>query len=91
MPVGDVLAALGTSEAGLSVQEWRARLALFGPNAVRSHGAHALPVLGRQLRSPLLMLLAACSLAFFDRHLKDRQAAFDGLAERCPEALVDTS
>jgi len=65
MPVGDVLAALGTSEAGLSVQEWRARLALFGPNAVRSHGARALPVLGRQLRSPLLMLLAVTAIASF--------------------------
>jgi hypothetical protein len=36
-------------------------------------------------------IVTACSLAFFDRHLKDQQSAFDGLAERYPEALVETS
>jgi hypothetical protein len=34
-----------------------------GPNAVRSHRARALPVLARQLRSPLLLLLAVTALA----------------------------
>ena len=37
----------------------------MGPNAVRSHRARALPVLGRQLRSPLLILLAVTALASF--------------------------
>ncbi|MCX2951395.1 alpha/beta hydrolase family protein [Lentzea sp. NEAU-D7] len=36
-------------------------------------------------------IVTACSLAFFDRHLKDRPAAFDGLAERYPEVLFETS
>jgi hypothetical protein len=36
---------------------------VVGPNAVRSHRARALPVLARQLRSPLLLLLAVTALA----------------------------
>ena len=36
---------------------------MVGPNAVRSHRARALPVLARQLRSPLLLLLAVTALA----------------------------
>jgi P-type Mg2+ transporter len=36
---------------------------VVGPNAVRSHRARALPVLVRQLRSPLLLLLAVTALA----------------------------
>jgi Mg2+-importing ATPase len=34
-----------------------------GPNAVRSHRARALPVLARQPRFPLLLLLAVTALA----------------------------
>jgi len=36
-------------------------------------------------------ILTACSLAFFNRHLKNQLSAFDGLAQRCPEALVETT
>lgn len=36
-------------------------------------------------------IVTACSLAFFDRHLKDQPAAFDGLAERCPEVFLETA
>ena len=36
---------------------------MVGPNTVRSHRAHALSVLASQLRSPLLMLLAATVIA----------------------------
>ena len=53
------------------VAAWRAcpedeaqrRLRTAGPNAVRSHRARPLPVLARQLRSPLLVLLAVTALA----------------------------
>jgi Mg2+-importing ATPase len=65
MPVSEVLAALGTSAAGLSTSDAADRLARFGPNAVRSHHASAWPVLVRQVRSPLLVLLAATAVASF--------------------------
>ncbi|MGH3642388.1 MAG: cation-transporting P-type ATPase, partial [Mycobacterium sp.] len=50
----DVLGWLGSSADGLSRTEAAARLARYGPNAVRTHGVSALAVLGRQLRSALL-------------------------------------
>ena len=40
---------------------------MVGPNAVRSHRAHALSVLASQLRSPLLMLLAVTVMAVADQ------------------------
>jgi hypothetical protein len=43
------------------------RLQVVGPNAVRSHRAHALSVLDSQLRSPLLMLLAVTVMAVVDQ------------------------
>ncbi len=46
---------------GLSADEARRRLHTYGPNALRSHGARALPVLARQLRNPLLLLLLAAA------------------------------
>jgi len=58
-----VLARLGTSDQGLTAVQASGRLEVFGPNAVRSHRARALPVLARQLRSPLLLLLAATAVA----------------------------
>jgi len=61
----DVLAGLGSTEKGLAKAEAARRLREAGPNAVRSHRARALPVLGRQLRSPLLILLAVTALASF--------------------------
>jgi magnesium-transporting ATPase (P-type) len=39
------------------------RLRVAGPNAARTHRVHALSVLARQLRSPLLVLLAVTALA----------------------------
>jgi len=59
---GEVLAAAGSSESGLTDVEAKLRLARFGPNAIRSHGARPLAVLGRQLRNPLLILLAGATV-----------------------------
>jgi Mg2+-importing ATPase len=61
----EVLASLGSSRQGLTDAEAAARLAAVGPNAVRSHRARALLVLARQLRSPLLLLLAITAVASF--------------------------
>jgi Mg2+-importing ATPase len=58
----EMLAASGSSEAGLTEVEARLRLARFGPNAIRSHGARPLAVLVRQLRNPLLILLAGATI-----------------------------
>ncbi|ATQ32080.1 magnesium-translocating P-type ATPase [Rhodococcus ruber] len=69
----DVLSRLNTSPAGLSGAEAAARLARVGPNAVRSYRVSALAVLGRQLRSALLLLLTATALASF--FLGDRNDA----------------
>ncbi|WP_214104260.1 magnesium-translocating P-type ATPase [Acrocarpospora catenulata] len=65
MRPADVLEALSTSADGLSSGEAARRLAGYGPNAVRSHRARPLRVLLRQLRSPLLVLLAVTALASF--------------------------
>ncbi len=56
-----VLEQLGSSENGLSAAESTTRLGKVGPNAVRSHGASALDVLLRQVKSPLLILLVAAA------------------------------
>src|ERR1700693_5066369 len=50
----ELAGVLGSSESGLTSAEAKARLDRFGPNAVRSHGARLLAVLGRQLRNPPL-------------------------------------
>ena len=55
----EVTRLLGTTASGLGDAEAAQRLRRYGPNAVRSHRARALPVLWRQLRSPLLLLLVA--------------------------------
>lgn len=65
MPVDAVLDAVGSGTGGLSAQEAARRLVAGGPNAVRSHKARLLPVLARQLRSPLLVLLAVTAVASF--------------------------
>ncbi|TFD18282.1 magnesium-translocating P-type ATPase [Cryobacterium sp. TMT2-23] len=68
-PPEQVLADLGSSPDGLSDDEATRRLTEFGPNAVRTHAARAWPVLVRQLRSPILILLfltAALSLFLGD-------------------------
>jgi Mg2+-importing ATPase len=65
LPPGEVLARLESTSEGLSADRARERLALVGPNALRSHGARPLAVLVRQLRNPLLVLLVAASLTSF--------------------------
>lgn len=57
-----VLTALGSSAEGLAASEADARRQRFGPNAIRNHRVSALRVLGRQLGSPLLLLLAGTAL-----------------------------
>lgn len=52
-----VLSNLTTSESGLSGDEAATRLRMIGPNAVRTHKARVWPLLGQQLRSPILILL----------------------------------
>ena len=57
-----IVAGLSSAESGLSAQEAAARLRQYGPNAIRSHGARPFAILGRQLRNPLLILLAAATI-----------------------------
>jgi Mg2+-importing ATPase len=56
-PVAAVLGELGSGETGLTGAEADKRLAELGPNAVRTHMASGWSVLGRQLASPILILL----------------------------------
>ena len=68
-PVEQVLAGLRSSSSGLNPDEAARRLAVSGPNVVRTHGTSGWRVLGRQLRSPILILLiitAATSLFLGD-------------------------
>ena len=64
-PVPEVLLWLDTSEGGLSGVEASARLLRYGPNAVRTHQVSAIAVLGRQLRSAVLWLLAVTAVVSF--------------------------
>jgi Mg2+-importing ATPase len=62
----DVLAQLGVVPTiGLTADEVISRRARWGPNAVSSHRARFLPVLGHQLRSPLLALLFTAAVASY--------------------------
>ncbi|HUY73344.1 MAG TPA: magnesium-translocating P-type ATPase [Candidatus Dormibacteraeota bacterium] len=65
LTAGEALSRLGSSVEGLSPAEAAHRLAVVGPNAVRSHDVRALSILGRQLRNPLLILLGAATLIAF--------------------------
>ena len=65
LAAAEVLAGLGTTDEGLTEEEAARRLRAVGPNAVRSHRARGLAVLARQLRSPLLILLAVTAVASF--------------------------
>jgi P-type Mg2+ transporter len=58
----EVVSRLNSAESGLAANEAKLRLVRFGPNAIRSHGARPLAVLGRQVRNPLLILLAAATI-----------------------------
>lgn len=64
-PVEQVLGWLDSSAGGLSSAEAAARLARHGPNAVRTHHVNALAVLGRQLRSAVLILLAGTAIVSY--------------------------
>jgi Mg2+-importing ATPase len=61
LPVDAVLRTLRARADGLDEAEVARRRAVLGPNAVRSHRVSAFAVLLRQLRSPLLALLAAAA------------------------------
>jgi Mg2+-importing ATPase len=60
-----VLDRLDTSVAGLEPEQAQQRLVLVGANAIRNHRAQPLRVLGRQLASPVLILLAATATVSF--------------------------
>jgi P-type Mg2+ transporter len=62
LETGDALERLGTGAQGLAPEEAAHRLTTIGPNAVLSHGARPLQVLVRQLKNPLLILLAAAAV-----------------------------
>jgi P-type Mg2+ transporter len=67
-PLDEVMRWLDTSAAGLSSAQASARFVRHGPNSVRTQGVSAITVLGRQLRSAVLALLAAtAALSFFPR------------------------
>jgi Mg2+-importing ATPase len=61
----DVLRMLASAESGLTGAEAARRLARVGPNALRDHRARAWPVLVRQLRSALLLLLLTTAAVSF--------------------------
>jgi P-type Mg2+ transporter len=63
LPATEVLAALGVSRSGLTTLDATSRRATFGLNAIATHRARFWPVLWRQVRSPLLGLLAAAAVA----------------------------
>jgi len=63
--VDEVLHRLDSSAAGLSGAEATARMARYGPNAVRTHRVSAFAVLGRQLRNAVLILLAATAVVSY--------------------------
>ncbi|MFE3260196.1 magnesium-translocating P-type ATPase [Nocardia sp. NPDC059091] len=64
-PADRILTALATGDEGLTESEYAGRARLFGPNAIQAHRARIVPVIARQLRSPLLLLLAVTALVSF--------------------------
>ncbi|MET1155697.1 cation-transporting P-type ATPase, partial [Arthrobacter sp.] len=56
-PANEVVERLGSNVEGLGNSEAARRLVELGPNALRTHKASGWSVLGRQLRSPILILL----------------------------------
>ncbi|GAM47831.1 magnesium ABC transporter ATPase [Nocardia seriolae] len=65
LSAAEVFATLATDENGLTRAEAERRARSLGPNAVRSHRARLVPVIARQLRSPLLLLLAVTATVSF--------------------------
>jgi hypothetical protein len=64
-PVEQVLRRLGSSADGLSSGEVGERLALNGPNAIRTHHVSAWAVLARQLNNAVLILLAITAVLLY--------------------------
>jgi Mg2+-importing ATPase len=64
-PVDEVMGWLDSSAGGLSSAQVAARLARYGPNAIRTHHVKVLAVLGRQLRSAVLILLAGTAVVSY--------------------------
>ena len=62
MPTDLVFAKLKSTSSGLTSAEARRRLAQFGANALRTHHARGFMVLLRQLKNPILILLASTVL-----------------------------
>ena len=62
LDAADVLARLGSRTSGMAAHEAARRLSVAGANAVHTYRIRALPVLVRQLRSPLLGLLAVTAV-----------------------------
>jgi Mg2+-importing ATPase len=66
LPAEEVLRRLGTASGGLTDAEVAARRALAGPNLIAVRRVRVWEVLGRQLRSALLLLLVVtATLSFF--------------------------
>jgi Mg2+-importing ATPase len=63
--VEELLVRLDGTAEGLSSADASARLVTYGPNAVRTHRVSGWAVLGRQLRSALLLLLAVTAVVSF--------------------------
>ena len=61
-PVEQVFAALDSQRAGLTAAESAHRLAVYGHNVLVEHRVTVAGVLVRQLRNPLLILLAAAAI-----------------------------
>ena len=57
-----MLERIGSGPDGLNADEVASRARAWGPNAIRSHDVRALAILGRQLKNPLLILLAIATL-----------------------------
>ena len=64
-PSDAVLETVSATASGLTTEEAGRRLDSYGPNAVRSQRTRAWTVLVRQLRSPLLALLAVTATASY--------------------------
>jgi Mg2+-importing ATPase len=64
-PAAVVLERLGSTPEGLATAEAAYRLAQVGPNAVRTHHAQPWRILGRQLRSAVLILLGVTAVVSF--------------------------
>lgn len=66
LAASDVIASVGSKPTvGLSAAEADRRLREIGPNAVATHRARLLPLLWRQVNSPLLLLLLIAAAASY--------------------------